>query len=180
MLEDKWLIWKFKHGSREALRRIYEKYKNNLLALALALSNDKTSAEDVVHDVFVSFALLGGKLSLKGSLKSYLSASVANRVRNLKRAKAHRPLQLEETQIADSDSNLPERAAISAEQTRRISCAIAQLSAEQREVIILRFQAGMKFEQIAKSQETSVNTVQSRCRYGLNKLQAILNSEVEK
>jgi hypothetical protein len=33
MLEDKWLIWKFNHGSEDALRRIYEKYKNDLLAL---------------------------------------------------------------------------------------------------------------------------------------------------
>ena len=56
MLEDKWLVWKFKNGSGDALRLIYEKYKNDLLALALALSNNKSDAEDIVHNVFVSFA----------------------------------------------------------------------------------------------------------------------------
>jgi DNA-directed RNA polymerase specialized sigma24 family protein len=46
MVEDKLLIWKFKLGNRDALRRIYEKYKNDLLKLAVALLNDVNTAED--------------------------------------------------------------------------------------------------------------------------------------
>ena len=56
MVEDKILIWRFKRGSREALQRIYEKYVVYLVTLATALSNDVSTAEDIVHDVFVSFA----------------------------------------------------------------------------------------------------------------------------
>jgi hypothetical protein len=41
MFEDKWLLWRLKQGSSDALCRIYEKYKNTLLGLAIALSNDK-------------------------------------------------------------------------------------------------------------------------------------------
>jgi DNA-directed RNA polymerase specialized sigma24 family protein len=54
MLEDKLLIWKFNRGNYEALRSIYEKYKDDLVTLAAALLIDVASAEDVVHDVFVS------------------------------------------------------------------------------------------------------------------------------
>ena len=86
MQEDKLLVRKLKHGDGEALHRIYEKYKNELLALSVALSGDRTLAEDVVHDVFVSFAEFAGRLQLRGSLKSYLSSCVANRVRSLARA----------------------------------------------------------------------------------------------
>jgi DNA-directed RNA polymerase specialized sigma24 family protein len=56
MVEDRLLIWKFKRGSQEALRRLYEKYKNDLLKLAVALLNDTNAADDVVQDVFVNFA----------------------------------------------------------------------------------------------------------------------------
>lgn len=70
MFEDKWLIWKLKQGSSDALCRIYKKYKNNMLALAVALSNNKTLAEDIVHDCFVSFAQCCGRLELKNSLKT--------------------------------------------------------------------------------------------------------------
>ena len=54
MLEDKLLIWKFNRGNKEALQRIYEKYKDDLVTLAAALLHNVSAAEDAVHDVFVS------------------------------------------------------------------------------------------------------------------------------
>ncbi len=56
MLEDEWLKWKFRRGSREALARIYEKYLDSMLTLAMGLLNNASEAQDIVHDVFVSFA----------------------------------------------------------------------------------------------------------------------------
>ncbi|MHC4540541.1 MAG: RNA polymerase sigma factor [Planctomycetota bacterium] len=56
MVEEKLLIWRFRRGSREALQHIYEKYRNDLLKLAVVLLNDADTAEDVVHDVFINFA----------------------------------------------------------------------------------------------------------------------------
>ncbi len=53
--EDKVLIWRFKCGSKDALRLIYEKYEDHLLTLATALLNNVSDAEDVVQDVFVRF-----------------------------------------------------------------------------------------------------------------------------
>ncbi len=137
MLEDKWLLWKLRHGRADALCRIYEKYKNDLLALAIALSNDKTGAEDTVHDVFVSFAQTADKLQLRGSLKSYLSVSVANRVRNLGRAKSQRAIQLDTVEFAAAGSNCPERLAISREESQKLGSALALLPHQQREAIIL-------------------------------------------
>jgi DNA-directed RNA polymerase specialized sigma24 family protein len=58
-MEDLFLLWKFKHDSREALERIYEKYVNDLFAVASSLLGDIHSAHDVVHDVFESFCPIG-------------------------------------------------------------------------------------------------------------------------
>jgi len=180
MQEDKLLVRKLKHGDSEALHRIYEKYKNELLALSVALSGDRTLAEDVVHDVFVSFAEFAGRLQLRGSLKSYLSSCVANRVRSLARAEQAHSALLDEARVAGADSNEPAYLAMSAEQLQRINQAVAQLPYRQREVIILHLQAGMKFRQIAEQQDLSVNTVQARYRYGLDKLRETLNGETRK
>jgi len=57
MLEDKRLVLKLKHRHEEALKQIYEKYKGESLSLAAALTRDRDSAEDILHDVIVSFAL---------------------------------------------------------------------------------------------------------------------------
>ena len=53
-MEDKLLVLRCKRGSADALGRIYEKYKNDSLILAIALLNNTSAAEDVVHDVFLS------------------------------------------------------------------------------------------------------------------------------
>lgn len=179
MLEDKLLISKFKLGSSNALQRIYEKYKDDLLALAISLSRDKSVAEDVLHDVFVSFAEFADKLQLRTSLKSYLSSCVANRIRNIKRLENQQVTQSNEDSV-DSGIQGPDGLVISAELSRQVEQAIIQLPYEQQEVIILHLQSGMKFKTIAKFQGVSINTIQSRYRYGLDKLRSMLNGQVEK
>ncbi len=180
MLEDKLLLLKLKRGNADALRRIYEKYKDELLALAIALSNNRAVAEDALHDVFVSFAEYAEKLQLRTSLKSYLSSCIANRVRNWNRAKSLRTAQLSRAEAVSSDCDGPDWLATSAELSRRIDQAMEQVPYQQREVIILHLQSGMRFKAIADSQGVSINTIQSRYRYGLDKLRMLLNGTVEK
>jgi len=178
MLEDSLLIWRLRHGSDDALRRIYEKYKNDLLALAVSLSNDVGVGEDAVHDVFVSLAQMGARLELRGSLKSYLSTCVANRARRLKCVR-RRITGQDRADIPRWDLNGPEEATMSAEKRQRVGEALAQLPDEQREVVLLHLHTGLTFRAIAKSGNLSIHTVQSRYRYGLQKLQVLLDSEAE-
>ncbi|MHC4759365.1 MAG: sigma-70 family RNA polymerase sigma factor, partial [Planctomycetota bacterium] len=65
------------------------------------------------------------------------------------------------------------------EETQILSRAIATLPYKQKEVIVMRIKAGLKFKEIAKLQGASLNTVQGRYRYGLDKLRSILDGEVE-
>jgi len=180
MIEDKLLIWRLKHGSSDALGRLYKKYKNNLLRLAFGLLNDRAAAEDIVHDCFVSIAQSTEKLRLSGNFKSYLATCVVNRLRNANKA-GQRWEVVEQDKAGTAVSNLerPEQWIIDSEQLRLLNNAMAQLPEQQREVIILHAQGEMKFKAIAELQGVSINTVQSRYRYGLDKLRSILNSEVK-
>ena len=180
MLEDKLLIRRLKRGSENAFNRIYEKYKNYLLTLATALLHDVSVAEDIVHDVFVTFAKSMEEFELTGSLKRYLAVCVANRARNVN--KALKPLNLAADQAEHfvSGSPRPEQSAILAEHSERINDAMAQLTYEQREVVALHLISGMKFRQISELKDKSINTIQSRYRYGLEKLQSLLDEKVAK
>ena len=179
MLEDKMLLWKMKRGSSDALRSIYEKYKRDMLSLAHAFLHDINAAEDVVHDVFVAFVQSVDRFKLTGSLKGYLLTCVANRSRDRIRARKRSPVSLNENAAIVPDYRVPSQAVISAEQLQRLENATAELPYEQREVVILHLQAGRTFRQIAQLQQASIGTVQSRYRYGLEKLRTLLKSEVE-
>jgi len=180
MLEDKLLIWKFKHGSNEALCRIYRKYGNYLLALATALLKDVNAAEDVLHDVFCRFIESREKLKLAGSLKSFLGTCIVNLARDRLRARRSQPCELGEETATALDTNEPQHYAIFGEEERNLNYAIAQLAYEQREVIMLHLRGGMKFREIAGLQGISINTVKSRYRYGLEKLRTTLSDEGNK
>jgi len=179
MLEDKLLIYKFNRGDGDALRRIYEKYRNDLLKVAAALLNDRNGVEDVVHDVFVSFAKGVGNFQLRGSLKGYLSICIANRARDRNRAaQRQRTVGLDNAGPVRSDSSGPVHLAVRGELSKRLDCAMAQLPYEQREIIILHLQSRARFRQIAKSKGVSANTIRSRYRYGLKKLRSILDGQL--
>jgi RNA polymerase sigma-70 factor (ECF subfamily) len=178
MIEDELLKWKFKIGNKDALRRIYEKYRNYLLTLAMALVNDAGLAEDVVQDVFVAFAQSTGKFRLRGSLKSYLVTCALNRCRDQIRANNRRPLSLDEGTPMQSDFCPPDRRMISDELSRQIADAMARLPYEQREVIALHLNAAMKLKHIAELRNVSVSTVKGRYRYGLQKLRSALNGRL--
>jgi RNA polymerase sigma-70 factor (ECF subfamily) len=179
-MEDKFLVLRCKRGSRDALGRIYQKYKSDLLILAMALLNEKSAAEDVVHDVFITFVQSLEKFRLTGTLKGYLLTCVANRARNVNKAKHHQCVGLDEAESFGSGSDEPTHSIICNEQLQQLSEAMANLSYEQREVIMLHFQAGMTFKAVAESQGISVNTAKSRYRYGLDKLRLILDNEAKK
>ena len=179
-MEDKLLVLRCKRGSRDALGRIYEKYKNHLLILAIALLNDTSTAEDVVHDVFVTFVKAVEKFRLTGSLKGYLLTCVANRARNANKAKRQQSVGLDPARTVSSDSDEPARLIICNEQLQELGRAMSELPYEQREAILLHLQGAKTFRAIAKSLRISVNTVKSRYRYGLDKLGLILDNEAKK
>ncbi len=180
MFDDERLKWKFKRGSDDALTLIYEKYLGSMLTLAMGLLNDAAAAEDVVQDVFVSFAQSRHNFRVRGSLSGYLATSVVNRVRDhQRRLRRHASASCgQDEQIHEGAG--PEQAVILSEQAKLLTQAVAGLPEEQREVVLLRLKAGMKFRDIAKLQRTSINTVLSRYRYGLERLRSLLNGEMEK
>jgi len=182
MLEDELLKWKLRRGSRDALARVYEKYVDPMLTLAMGLLNHRAAAEDVVQDVFLSFARSAKGLNTHGSLRSYLMTGVLNRVRDRHRSLQRQVLRRDAAGPADpvSESAGPEQAAILREETARLNGVIAELPEEQREVVLLRLKANLKFRDIARLQQTSISTVLGRYRYGLDRLRSLLNGEANR
>lgn len=178
MLEEQRLVWQFNRGRTEALREIYERHKVDLVTLATALLADKAEAEDVVHDVFVGFLKSAGKFRLTGSLKAFLATCVANRARN--RNKVSRRQVAEESDSFERtvpDRERPDWSAVFEDELQRVARAMSELPYEQREAVLLHLRGGLTFCAIADLQGVSINTVQGRYRYGIEKLRTCLKRE---
>jgi len=181
MLQEKYLVLKLNLGSRSVWRQIYERHKDQLVTLATALLYDKNAAEDVVHDVFAGLIKSAPKLRITTSLKGYLARSVANSARNRNKAlQIRRTSDISEAEIVESSRHGPDHSAMFGERLGKLAGAMAVLPYAQREVVMLHLYSGMKFRAIADAQGVSINTVQGRYRYGLDKLRSMLNGEVSR
>ena len=174
--EDKHLLKLLRHGDRSALRRLYEKYRTDLFTVALSLIHDVHAAEDCLQDVFVRLAESAADMDIRRNLKGYLISSVANRARDRLR---------EKTKLLDRAENIgcsvsaadPVKVLIDREESTRVFNTLMRLPYDQREVFVLHVQAGMKFREIAELQSVSIKTAISRYRYGIEKLQALLEKD---
>ncbi len=178
MLSDKRLVSQARRGCRESMREIYDKYKDYLLTLANALLYDIAAAEDVVHDVFVSFAESIEDFQLRTNLKAYLAKCVRNQALNSIRNRKIHADKYSEIYVDGYCSDGPVQVQIKKETLSQLRQALAELPFDQREVVILHIKADLSFRQIASMLKISINTAQGRYRYGIEKLRSMLNREV--
>jgi RNA polymerase sigma factor (sigma-70 family) len=176
MIEDELLKWKLRRGSIEAMSRVYEKYLDSMLTLAMGLLHNADEAQDVVQDVFVSFVRCMGDFRVRGSLRAYLATSVVNRVRDRMRRCRQYAGYLDSHQDLQPEADRPDELIVGSEEAQRLSRAMTQLPQDQKEAIVLRLKGGMKFKEIAKLQGVPIQTVQARYRYGLGKLRSMLKA----
>jgi RNA polymerase sigma factor (sigma-70 family) len=179
MVEDELLKRRFKSGDPKALRKIYDKYRDFLLTLAMQFVNEADLAEDIVHDVFVTLVKSQDRFRLCGNLKSYLATCVANRMRDQLRLRKRRSARLQKNGSRGGAVEAPFHRLISDERSRHVCAALAQLSNEQREVVVLHLNAQMKLREIAARLDVPLSTVRGRYRHGLEQLRSLLNGRLD-
>ena len=177
MSENRHLLKRLRCGDKDALRRIYEKYRVDLFTVIVSLLHDIHASEDCLQDVFVSLADDSRTYNIQYNLRAYLIRCAVNRARDTLRRRpslSHCSL-LESSDFATSVDPVEEL--ITHEESARLIDALAELPYQQREVFILHVQAEMKFRQIAKLQGVSIKTALSRYRYATEKLRSALDKE---
>jgi RNA polymerase sigma-70 factor (ECF subfamily) len=146
---------------RDEVRRLYDQHGRALLAYACSIVKDYSTAEDILHQVFIR--LLRGKITISGSARTYLHTAVRNAAFN------HRRRESRETELKGESAWLEAPAGM-AEVALTLQAALWQLPQEQREIIVLRIWSQMSFDEAAQVIGISINTAASRYRYGIAKL----------
>jgi RNA polymerase sigma-70 factor (ECF subfamily) len=151
-------------GNTAEIEFLYRQHGSALLLFALAITGERSRAQDAVHQVFLNLIEKGG-LSRAVDKKAYLFACVRNAALNEGKLR-------DRTTPLDGDSTVawfspPDRDYVGEQNLRR---ALGALPSDQREVIVLHIWGELTFSQISELLRVSSNTVASRYRYALGKL----------
>jgi RNA polymerase sigma-70 factor, ECF subfamily len=163
---DQELIAAANAGDAAAFEALYFRYRDWVASLAYRFIGDRDLALDVLQETFLYFLQKFPGFVLTCQLKTFLYPAVRN-LSIAARRKAQR---------AQGDAPIPETAeappspAIGA--LNEIETVLHALSAEQREVLLLRFVDGLKIGEIAEALEIPLGTVKSRLHHGLAALRA--------
>ena len=167
-MTDKELIRKVHNGNKEALSIIIDKYYDEIYRFCFYLTGYETDSYDITQEVFLKFIRYVDSYQYK-NLKGYLLIIARNLCYDFFRHKKDTS-PIEETVEAGKD----DMQIRSIEDGLLIEQALLKISAEQREVIVLRIYEEFKFMEIAKMLGVNLSTVKSRYHLGLKKLRKIM------
>ncbi len=137
---------------RAAIDRLYQEHAHGVLAYLCARLPTLADAEDILADVFLAALRVSAEGQDAPGIGWLLTVG-RRRVADFYRQRAHAgarqsPIESAAELPADSQGE-PESAALYAEANRELVALVAQLPEEQRDILALRFGAGMSAPQIA-------------------------------
>lgn len=142
----------------DLLGHMYRTHRLSLIRLASLLVGDQATAEDVVQDAFTSVFRMWRTLDDSANALPYLRRAVVNRARSVLRrrrvAAAFRPEQPHHVRSAEDSVLL-------AGEHRELLASLGQLAPRQREILVLRYWAGLTETEIAETMRISRGAVKS-------------------
>lgn len=166
-------------GDQAALAELIARHHTPLLGyLSRLVEGDRPLAEDLTQETFLR-ALRHGAYPANRPFKPWLYTIATNLARDYFKSAAVRQRSHsgeEEGALLETCDGAPgpEARALAAERGDEVQAALAQLSAEHRVVIVLRFYQGFTLQEIAETLRIPLGTVKSRLSLALRRLRAVL------
>lgn len=155
----------------DKLESVYRRHGAEAWRLAYLLTGDRELAEDLAQEAFVRVARRIGGLRNDDSVRWYLRRTVINlansHLRRRRVERSHLPTLAGSTAAASFGS-------VDVVTTQAVREAIAQLSAKQRAVVVLRYYQDLSDQQIASVLGCPVGSVKS----ALHRATAILREQL--
>lgn len=186
---DEVLMMSFQDGDRSAFTILVRRHHTPLYNFVLRQVRSRTAAEDLTQDVFVRIVNNAATFKHEARFTTWAYSIARNLcIDHLRKMSLRRHPSLDQAggkdasgpslgeKVADEHpSAAADRRVVATDIGERIVAAVEDLPPEQREVFLLRQMAKVPFKDIAKMTGVPENTVKSRMRYALERLQEALS-----
>lgn len=175
-LSDEALMLAYQQGDAAAFETLYEKHKGGLYRYILRFCKQPALTEELYQDVWMKVINARDNYQVKAKFSTWIYQIAHNHVIDYFRKENRSTMD----EYADVDEVLevtpgqtqqqPEKQAELEQSSEHLLALIAELPAEQREVLLLKEESGLSLEQIASVIGVNAETAKSRLRYAIKKL----------
>jgi len=176
-------IWEsFKVGDKSALSYVYFQYFHSMFQYGIKFCDDQEFIKDCIQDVFLNLIQAGEKLGPTENIRFYMFRALKNTIyksiekRNRDKIAEFIPLKFDapfalEEEIAEKENASNKETAL----LNALNC----LSHRQREIIYLRFECEMEYDQICEIMELQSDSARKLVFRAIRSLREIIDAELK-
>jgi RNA polymerase sigma factor (sigma-70 family) len=181
-LNDQELMSIVQAGDLSPASEIYDRYSSRIYNFAFRFLRNSEAAEDAVQEVFVKMLKHANQFNGDAKLSTWLFSITANWCRDYLRKSDNKPKESEEVLIAlpASSELAPDRDLERRQNEVMVQQALAALTPEQREAILLSRYQGLSYAEIAQISGCSEGAVKTRVFRAMETLKKILAGEANR
>lgn len=182
-LTDEDLMQSYQKGNAAAFEILYARHKGGVFRYLLAKCHQQVIAEELFQEVWMKLIIARDRYENRARFTSYLYQLAHNHFIDYYRKTKSDVIQNRDQdedveQMIGMDHKQPDEQIEVQRQTELLSELIRDLPDEQREVFLLREEAGLTLAEIADVTGVNAEAAKSRLRYAVKKLRAGLNEDV--
>jgi RNA polymerase sigma-70 factor (ECF subfamily) len=165
-----------RRGEAAGATRLFQRYAAPLLRFTGRILGDPAEAEEITQDVFLKLMVRADQYDGRAPVASWLFAIATNACRDRLRRSVRRPSVALEA-VAEVKEPGPAADERLAERQRReaVRRALAELSLEQREALVLARYHGMPYAEIARTLQITEGAVKTRIFRAMETLKEIFS-----
>lgn len=174
---DARLVRDAKAGSDDAFNLLVRRWERKVYSYLAYLTGRSEDAFDLCQQVFVAAFVNLGQLRNPETFRPWLFGIAHNTAYSFLRKEKRKENVISNAELSDGPSGVRFMEGDKWERTEikiLVEKALAALTAEQREAIVLKFYQGLRFEEIATIQNCPLGTIKTRFYTGFNQLRKIL------
>ncbi len=180
-VSDEDLIQAYLDGDEQSLVVLVERHFAGMYSYVFRFVRNTAEAEDIVQDVFIKVWKQLHRFQPGTGLRPWLFRIARNTAIDHLRKKKSIPLSFfehdgNEAVFVDADNDVVEQS-IAREEKAVLVAAVEELPLHYREILLLRAEEQLTFEEISATVGKPLNTVKSLYRRGLLQLHQIINAK---
>lgn len=183
-LDDKSLVKSYLDGKERALGVLVTRHKSRVYTAIYMFVKDSYLAEDLFQDTFIKVVdrLRRGKYKEEGKFLPWVLRIANNLCIDYYRKTKRKPSIINPEgfdifEVLNFEEDNAQDEIIKRERATYVKGLLDQLSAEQKEVVILRHYADLSFKQISELTGVSINTSLGRMRYALINMRKMIEQK---
>ncbi len=163
-------------GDEGAFAKLFRGYAPRIFRFAMIYLNDRTQAEEVVQETMIAVWKGAKNYKVQSRVSSWVLGIARNKALDRARARGRAPEFVREKLDRQASARAtPEQLTRQEIQIDRIRAALAQLTPEHREVMVLAFYSDLSYSEIAQVLNCPEGTVKSRMYYAKEQLKELLS-----